>query len=488
MAARRRLESAMMRHARVTGVLLALVAAGCGGAAAGDPPAPGSTLRVTLVDRDGDGALERGPGEPLRDRTELGGGGTPGEVLATWAQITDTQVRDEESPARVPFLDRLGGPFRSTFRAHEALSAHVLAASVRAVNALRPEAVVVTGDIADNAQANELELAGTLLDGGRARPDSGAPGYEGVQDAGNPDPLIYRPDNDAPRHPGLLARAQRPFDTPGLDAPWYPALGNHDVLAQGETPATRRIQAVARGGEAVWGLDPGLQPGPDTDSAAAVEALLGDGLPGRTRRVPADPARRLLTPDEAVERLGRDRGRPGGRLDYTFDVGRSVRGVVLDTVRREGGARGVVSAAQAAWLERELERAGRRYVVVFSHNPLDASDGGEAALAALDRTPTVVAAVSGNRHRNVIAPRAAGPYWLIGTSSLADFPQQARAFRLVRTAHGVALETFMLDHDGSGLAGVARELAFLDAQGGRPQHFQGARADRNARLHLPAGG
>ena len=76
----------------------------------------------------------------------------------------------------------------------------------------------------------------------------------------------------------------------------------------------------------------------------------------------------------------------------------------------------------------------------------------------------------------------------MGTASLADFPQQARAFRLVQTAGGrLALETWMLDHDGRGLAGTARELAHLDAQGGRPQRFAGAREDRNARLYLPAG-
>jgi hypothetical protein len=44
----------------------------------------------------------------------------------------------------------------------------------------------------------------------------------------------------------------------------------------------------------------------------------------------------------------------------------------------------------------------------------------------------------------------------------------------------------MLDHDGRGLAGVARELAFLDAQGGRPNDFAGTRADRNARLFVAA--
>jgi hypothetical protein len=77
--------------------------------------------------------------------------------------------------------------------------------------------------------------------------------------------------------------------------------------------------------------------------------------------------------------------------------------------------------------------------------------------------------------------------WLVGTSSLADFPQQARMFRLRAVAGGgAALETWMVDHDGRGLAGVARELAFLDAQGGRPQGFAGTRADRNARLYVPA--
>ena len=44
----------------------------------------------------------------------------------------------------------------------------------------------------------------------------------------------------------------------------------------------------------------------------------------------------------------------------------------------------------------------------------------------------------------------------------------------------------MVDHDGDGLAGISRELAYLDAQGGRPQRFAGARGDRNVRLFVPA--
>ena len=473
-----------MRSALAAGLAAGLLAAGCGGDPSPGPP-PGSTLTSTLVDRDGDGALERGPGEPLLNRSELGGDGEPTVTIATFAQITDAHVRDEESPARVPFLDRLGGVFSPVFRPHEALTTQVLTAAVRSLNRLDPQAVVVTGDLADNAQRNELDAARAVLSGGRVHPDSGAAGYAGVQEAGNPDPFYYRPDTDPPRHPGLLAAAQRAYDAPGLDAPWYPVLGNHDLLAQGETPPTPAIQAVATGDRIVESLDPGLRPDSGTDAQAAVAALLEGGLPGRTRAVPPDAARRLLSPAETLRRLGR-RGRDGGRLDYTFDIGASVRGIVLDVVDRDGGDRGVVTRAQLDWLQDELRRAGRRYVAVFTHQPLGESDGGDAALRALDAAPRVVAAIAGHRHRNAITPRPSGPYWLVETASLADFPQQARLFRLVATAGGgIALETWMVDHDGAGLAGVSRELAFLDAQGGRPRSFAGRPADRNARLRLP---
>jgi hypothetical protein len=165
----------------------ALAFASCGGD--DNAPAPAaSTLHATLVDRDGDGALEPGPGEALIDRTELAPAAPHDEVIATVAQLTDTQVRDEESPARVPFLDRLGGVFSSTFRPHEALSPQVLAASVRAVNRLEPDAVFVTGDIVDSNAATELDQALAVLDGGQTDPDTGAPGYDGVQSADDPDP------------------------------------------------------------------------------------------------------------------------------------------------------------------------------------------------------------------------------------------------------------------------------------------------------------
>ena len=471
----------------------ACLAGGCGTSEpAAEPRAP-STIERTLVDADGDGRLERGPGEPLRVRRELSGAGgaatAPRESggRATFVQLTDLHIRDEESPARVPFLDRFGDPFSSTFRPHEALSAQVAAASVRAINRLRPEAVVVTGDLVDSAQQNELETALAVLDGGRVSPDSGAPGYDGVQEARNPDPLYYRPDSDAPRRPGLVHRAQKPFDSPGLDAPWLPVFGNHDLLVQGEVSPTPQLDEAARGRRAIESLSRGARiPSADEDPAAAVRAVLDGRVATRDRRAPADARRRHLTPAEMARRVGRPLR--AGRLDYTADIGGRIRALVLDTARRDGGSGGAISADQAAWLQRELGRLGGRWAVVFSHHPLETAVGGEAALRVLDAAPRVAAAVSGHRHRNVIAPRrtARGGYWLIGTASLADFPQQARAFRLREPARGGAvLETWMVDHDGAGLAGEARALAFLDVQGGRPRGFGGAPGDRNAALPLP---
>jgi 3',5'-cyclic AMP phosphodiesterase CpdA len=472
-----------------------LLLAACGREAdAGRPADPAASTRIaTLADPDGDGILTRVPGEPLVPRADLGPAGRPGATLATLGILADLHVRDEESPARVPFLDRLGGPFSSTFRPQEALSPQVLAAAVRALDAQRPDAVLVAGDITDSGQENELDQALAVLDGGRVDPDSGGPGYDGVQEERDPDPLFYRPDLDAPRHPGLLDAAQRPFRSPGLDAPWYPALGNHDVLVAGEIPPTPRIQSAATGDRLVTGIDPAALPrgaATPASAAATVDRLLAAGA-GRAITVPADPRRRILAPTQLVDRLARRTGvAPGSpRLDYAKDVG-GLRVIVLDTPSRAGGPDADLLPGQVAWLRQALAAAGARPVLVLAHQALEGGTGAAAeALALLDADPRVLALVDGDTHHDRIRARRtpAGGYWEITTSSLADFPQQARMLRVRRAAAGYVLETWMVDQDGRGLAGTARELAFLDAQGGRPQGFAGRREDRNATLPVPRG-
>src|SRR5436309_3480495 len=312
-----------------------LLTAGCGSSGS-SASRTGSTLASTWHDPAGTGSLRPGPGERLLARTELGPIRPARRVLATLAHVTDAHVLDASSPARVPFLDRLGEPFESTFRPQEALTAQVLAGAAQAIAALRADAVIQGGDLIDNDQRNELAWALRILRGGVVRPGSGPHGYPGVQLAGDPDPFYYRP-----------------------------------------------------------------------------------------------------------------------------DVGPHLRLIVLDLARRGGGSGGLVRPDQPGWLARQLRDAGERWVIVVSHQPLASSEGGEPLLSLLDAHPRVIAALAGHTHRNSIEPR--GHCWLINTASLIDYPQQARALRVVATAGGgVAIQTWMLDHTG-GLGTISRELAYLDA-------------------------
>jgi hypothetical protein len=493
---------------------LAIALAGCAAGGAGAVHDPdGSTLQATYGDPAHDGQLALGAGVPLIDRTDLAPQAAAGRVLASIAHLTDAHVMDSQSPARVPFLRRLGAPFNSTFRPQEALTAHVLAGACRALDALAPDAIIQGGDLIDNAQENEMHSALVLLRGGRVHPGSGAPGYYGVQSASDPDPFYYRPDVDAPRHPGLLQSAMTPFAARGLRAPVYPVLGDHDLLVQGVLAPTPATRAIALGERAIWDLPAnlrvpralaGVASGSSPDALAAPELadrLIVQAQRFRAVRVAADASRRELSPAEVLARLrsGGNLGHASGvagvagaagaaLLDYSFDVGTRVRVIVLDLVRREGGSGGVVHGGQAAWLASELTAARGRWVLVVSHQPLADSEGGETLLALLDAQPRVLAALAGHTHRNRITarPGAAGGYWLINTCSLIDYPQQARALQIRETAHGGAvIDTWMLDHppDG-GIADISRELSYLDSQGGRPQGFAGGPLDRNVRLFL----
>jgi metallophosphoesterase (TIGR03767 family) len=221
--------------------------------------------------------------------------------LVMFAQLTDPQIADEMSPARVDFADPAGGEIKSSWRPQEALGLQVFDSIVRGVNANRRSPVkqgngkrgklafaLTTGDLADNQQFNETKWFRTVLDGGTVDPFSGqavdatnCPGisagdtarinadvaarnYTGVADyddyASSPDDRkagFWDPDVAAPvagpysafpRYPGLLERAQAPFKAVGLKVPWYISRGNHDGLVQGNAPAsTDLFRAIATG-------------------------------------------------------------------------------------------------------------------------------------------------------------------------------------------------------------------------------------------------
>lgn len=485
---------AVKRWLLAAGLVLVVAAAVASGVlATRSPPAwDGSTLQGTWIDPHGTGTLSRGPAEPMIDRTDLAPASRPVRTLATFAAIGDPEITDPQSPARLEMLDRYGAPFTAAFRPQETLTGQVFTASLATVNAMHPEAVVFTGDMINNDQENELDEFLAIMHGGRVNPDSGAPGYQGVQSASDPDPYYYRPAVDPPQHPGLLSKAVQPFESPGVHVPWYPVVGDHDPLVQGNLPATPDTNAIAVGSRKLVSIDRAALQLVETGEVKPreIDALLAQGLPGTWVHVAPDPKRRELAPDQVLARL-RAASKVGGHgalLDYSFPIGHKLMGIALDTVSRTGSAEGVLRASQVRWLDEQLQAAGGRSIMLFSHSALTSCIGGDAALALLDRDPHVVAAVSGGSHRTTIASRHTpdGGYWMISTSSLVDYPQQARAFRLEQTANGsLVLQTWMLDPDPSNkLASISMQLAYLDFQGGRPQDFAGGPADRNANLYL----
>ena len=102
--------------------------------------------------------------------------------LAYFSQLTDFQLADEESPARVEFLDEVAGQGGATsaWRPWEALTPFMIDDSIRQINRFAPHSPVpqgngtgnpmdlalMTGDLADNQQRNELIWTRALLEGG----------------------------------------------------------------------------------------------------------------------------------------------------------------------------------------------------------------------------------------------------------------------------------------------------------------------------------
>jgi metallophosphoesterase (TIGR03767 family) len=318
-------------------------------AQAGDPLGH-TSVEQTIAGPDpaaGFAFLGPGPGEGYVVRQELRraqeGRRKRRGSIAYFGQITDFQLADEESPARVEFFDiDPSATASSAWRPQEAMVAHQVEWTIRQMNRFRRSPVrqrggkrarllnaVMTGDLADNMQRNETEWVVRLLEGGTLNPNSGTTdltgtacppgtplddpaGYTGVQDYDDyllDNSNFYDPDQpigqyaDWPTWPGLMDRAQQPFTAQGLKVPSYVAFGNHDGLVQGNEDANAAFEEVATG--CVKPLQPQgpvnpLAPGAPIDALPPLTTLdpgylagvIGD--PTRTMLVPPDPNRQFV--------------------------------------------------------------------------------------------------------------------------------------------------------------------------------------------------
>jgi metallophosphoesterase (TIGR03767 family) len=423
-----------------TAVLAVLVgAAGAGaheGATAHDTSGV-STLEQTITGDSSGGFsfLRRAAGEPYVVRSELAsprrGRERRRRSMTYLAQLTDFQLADEESPARVEWLDDLPSEETSSaWRPQEGQVVHSVEASIRQVNHFLSSTVpqgdgsraamdlaVMTGDLADNMQRNETEwvlrllLGGTLDPGSGTRDLSGHPctpegtadfndpsRYTGVQDYDDyhRSPSYYDPDDPFgpafgtwPTYPGLMDRAQQPFAAEGLRVPSYVLFGNHDALAQGTEKAIRPYEDVATGC---------LKPLTDAPGASGLETLTPSALerlaeedPGSVMRVPPDENRQFVDKRQFKQIFQSGQGDAhgfayvdpgelaasnGAASYYAWSPKPGLRFLALDTVSEGGNiadsATGNIDHPQYVWLERELAAAQQRgeLVVAFGHHAI----------------------------------------------------------------------------------------------------------------------
>ena len=355
-------------------VALSCVLALCAPVALADP-AGKSTTDETIRPLAGSGyvTLEAKGGEAYTVRTPPSLKAASGRAgkrtsLAFFGQLTDPQIADEMSPARVDFLDPAGNAISSSWRPQEALGLQVFDQVVRNVNANRTSEVrrarapsarssasssppATSPTTSSSTRRAGSRACSTAARSTRSRASRSAPPtpararrrtrstrstprspracYTGVADyddyRGVPPERyggFWDPDEAAaggpyaafPRYPGLLERAQNTFTAEGLKVPWYIARGNHDGLVQGNAPAsTDLFRAIATGCLKVFpsaALDPAQFA--DADEAEAFRRI-GDPAYIQTllaggRSVPPDPDRRILATTEYKSEVGAKHG------------------------------------------------------------------------------------------------------------------------------------------------------------------------------------
>ena len=458
-----------------------------------------------------------------------------GEVLTVLGHLSDLHVCDAESPSRLQYLDRLSDPDSQwkekvghigTYRAQEILTTQVVTAMVDAINEIKKgpltnsplEAIVVTGDMTDNAQLNETQWYMNALNGGTVHPVSGNKEKSEWVGSHNVkyDEFYWHPDGAPigekldrpiskfgfPVITGLIEKARSSFKSAGLNVPWFATFGNHDLLLQGTVAASKELSDLSKGNLRIVSLPPDFKnPELVTPSVSEIGPVDYPDFTGFPKaQITADQQRAFNTPGTFAASHLNAGGNPAGHgftkenvennTAYWCKDLEKIRLISMDTVNPHGGWQGSIDEKQLNWIREKLTEAKDKYCVLLSHHPSptlinDFAPSGkprrvikDELLQELYQHKNLIAWIAGHVHRHAsgLHTRPDGSTFLeFTTASHIDWPQQSRVIEIVKEETGIAIASTVIDHAGHldwqdkeldylTMAGISRALSLNDWQ------------------------